>query len=617
MTSSATTSTASSFATHSPATAAAAMAATTAGAAAAAAPAKKRNRAILSCLVCHERRVKCDRQLPCAPCRRYGAVCTYAAPPSTSTKRKKAAGGLLRADERDEEEEDEQGEARTSTKDKPFRGFMQQFEEQFASQEEQEQEERDERGKERSTAATTHGDESTAYTPCDVARMQACWKRLPSQKVCEELIGFYLSNVDYMYGAAEAGRDSLSAWMRGLMDRFQPGTAQICPLLLNHDDASRMAFVATTMLAAVQMLDPHRAVLSLVDSDPTSNLFGAAAAPDKSSTRALLESTALALLDLAIEADEASPLQVRINLILLHYFKNEGRSATPTAKMLVRRNAQVVRACKLHLDPPLDSPELESLRSLFYTYYIYDRYSSVNFGALPAIADHEITTQPPVPEHFSSATNVGLGASPKIRFAKIAGDMASAIYRAQLDDATIDRLDAELVECADNLPCAYALSSTNDVEASQSGVMQVQRHALWISYHSARAMLHRTRFFSRNATPSAAEEKSRALCIESAIEMIKAQQSVRKRTGMAVELYSRSFLASYLTLEPATTLVVSALTEVAKTPGNAALPHTVDVYLAWARRGLLCLETLPSDLDLASRSAHLLSRILKKRSIKP
>ncbi|CEH12237.1 UNCHARACTERIZED TRANSCRIPTIONAL REGULATORY PROTEIN [Ceraceosorus bombacis] len=590
MTSSATTSTVSSFATHSLATAAAADAA---------APAKKRNRAILSCLV------------------RYGAVCTYAAPPSTSTKRKKAAVGLLRANERDEEqeqEEEEQGEARTSTKDKPFRGFMQQFEEQFAAQEEQE-EERDEREKERSMLAATTHDESTAYTPCDVARMQACWKRLPSQKVCEELISFYLSNVDYMYGAAEAGRDSLSAWMRGLMDRFQPGTAQICPLLLNHHDASRMAFVATTMLAAVQMLDPQRAVLCLVDLDPTSNLFGAAAAaPDKSSTRALLESTALALLDLAIEADEASPLQVRINLILLHYFKNEGRSATPTAKMLVRRNAQVVRACKLHLDPPLDSPELESLRNLFYTYYIYDRYSSVNFGALPAIADHEITTQPPVPEHFSSATNVGLGASPKIRLAKIAGDMASAIHRAELDDATIDRLDAELVECADNLPCAYALSSTNDVEASQNGVMQVQRHALWISYHSARAMLHRTRFFSRNATPSAVEEKSRALCIESAIEMIKAQQSVRKGTGMAVELYSRSFLASYLTLEPATTLVVSALTEVAKTPGDAALPHTVDVYLAWARRGLLCLETLPSDLDLASRSAHLLSRILKKAS---
>lgn len=51
-------------------------------------PVRKRNRPMLSCVLCHERRVKCDRGRPCQSCTSYGTPdqCSYAARPNKRAK---------------------------------------------------------------------------------------------------------------------------------------------------------------------------------------------------------------------------------------------------------------------------------------------------------------------------------------------------------------------------------------------------------------------------------------------------------------------------------------------------------------------------------------------------
>jgi hypothetical protein len=49
---------------------------------------RKRNRPMLSCVTCHERRVKCNRMQPCQSCVDYGLPdqCLYAAKPNKRAK---------------------------------------------------------------------------------------------------------------------------------------------------------------------------------------------------------------------------------------------------------------------------------------------------------------------------------------------------------------------------------------------------------------------------------------------------------------------------------------------------------------------------------------------------
>lgn len=55
---------------------------------------KKRNRPILSCVTCHERRVRCDRGRPCESCFIYGTPdqCTYAPRPNKRQRNKEDDG---------------------------------------------------------------------------------------------------------------------------------------------------------------------------------------------------------------------------------------------------------------------------------------------------------------------------------------------------------------------------------------------------------------------------------------------------------------------------------------------------------------------------------------------
>ena len=54
--------------------------------------AQTKSRRIISCISCQQRKVKCDRQDPCAPCIKSRLTCQYRAPVTARRRRKKAPG---------------------------------------------------------------------------------------------------------------------------------------------------------------------------------------------------------------------------------------------------------------------------------------------------------------------------------------------------------------------------------------------------------------------------------------------------------------------------------------------------------------------------------------------
>jgi hypothetical protein len=48
-----------------------------------------------ACIICHRRKVKCDRQQPCSNCSTAGSICEYQPPPKPRRKRKASDGDLV------------------------------------------------------------------------------------------------------------------------------------------------------------------------------------------------------------------------------------------------------------------------------------------------------------------------------------------------------------------------------------------------------------------------------------------------------------------------------------------------------------------------------------------
>lgn len=168
--------------------------------------------------------------------------------------------------------------------------------------------------------------------------------------------------------------------------------------------------------------------------------------------------------------------------------------------------------------------------------------------------------------------------------------------------------DTYLQKWVKSLPTSPDLSLPRLDQSLQSvSNFDLERHLLHMSYYAICQALHRTCFFPGKLIAADQVFYSRQICADSALAMIKLQESLRMR--IVSDHHLRCLYIPLFTLEASITLALVSLLDLGNDPSVK-----VSDYMSWARRGHTLLLSSPSNFGPTMQASKLLSRILLKCS---
>jgi hypothetical protein len=461
---------------------------------------------------------------------------------------------------------------------------------------------------------TAQGDHSqrVRFYPMESFRIIETARRiLPSVERTELMIAFYMEQLDcWMYNVADY--DAMDSWLASFLDRIKRLGLHVDDL--SDGDATRLALVVACILASVQLAS--EGLVRVYFPEPEASSTTIQSDPTRQSIKNSYEKQLRNLLDVALQHDGSSPDLIRASLIYHLYLKNEGGRGQEGAVPLMGSISRLVRMIDMHRDPPPSMPEAEaeSRRRLFLTYYIFERINSITTHLPVAISDLDITIKEPRDTYHSVmlGKRVNLCQIYKARIFKSIEDFLAEM-KVGLSEALMVRFELYLQGWQQSLPSALDPSLPRLTAALRPiRGFDLERHLLQAVYHISRSTVHRNCFFPSNGISMERVTASRQICIDSALSMIRIQESLRMR--IVSDHHLRCLFVPLFTLEAALTLALASLIELSGTSAAAGVPATVQDYMRWAFRGRDLLVTIPTDYTAAVQAVKLVSRVLSKAS---
>lgn len=594
---------------------------------------KKRNRALLSCTTCHSRRVKCNRKQPCEACINFGCadMCAFASVPTKQDKKKRKSidQGLERVASSSQESDTSPPHSdlvmipassvsqsslpppppapaplseinnypftssAESNQDFPLTSFFA-FVERFQQH----------------TQNANQQNPQSAYPVEFITAITRAKSDLPVLQRVKLLILFFMEHLEWAIEAADY--DEMDSWLLSFLNK-------ICQKSLTSDrlikgDATRLCLVMTILASSIQVTNEALLKIQFLDSNP-------ATFTQQNMTRKVVKDTYEShirnLLDIATQQDGASVNLVRSSIIYCYFLKNEGRHCESNNQPFGKSISQIVQQTNLHIDPSpsLSEYERNSQRKLFWAFYGFDRMTAAHHGYPILIKDDMITTKEPIEETWAPklGRRVHLTSIFRSRLSRIGGRLATLLNKDSLNVDSVQMIEKQLQAWENSLPLELQ-PQLSELPANlyQLRTFDLQRRLLLVIYYSIRGSLHRLCFFPTDTIDMKQVQKSRKVCVNSAMEMIKVQEGFRLL--LVSEHNLRFFFVPYFMLESAITLVLTTLIDVGNLPPGSDTPEEIVQYMKWARRALDLLISLPSDFPPAIQGARLLSRVLTKAS---
>ena len=582
---------------------------------------RKRNRAVLSCLTCHQRRVKCDRSQPCKACISYGSAesCTFESPTERRVRRRRSgdSGGRGQGSSSSEREldsdqahrslpdEEEQarplamlrGEAGPTLQSASFTAFVDRFQQHSAQAVE--------RGTQKPAATTTAA--AASYPPSSAASIKAARLDLPVPERATLMVLFFMEQLDWMYEAGDY--DDMDQWLGPFLTRMS-GPSSLDNL--TKGDATRLCLVITMLAATMQIASEGLLKIYFLDAAPVGLSHSTLS---RSTVKERYETHIRNLLDMATQHDGASADLIRCSIIYMHFLKNEGRHGESGNRPLMSSLSQLVEKAQLHLEPDASySPlERESRRRLFWTFFCFNRMSCAHLGYPIQLADGLIKTHEPSKETWSPlmGRRIHLTIIYRVKLARIAAQLAAMLQNNSTSVKAIETIEQRFQAFIRSLPPELHPSLPPLApDLRQLRTFDLQRHVFQIFCNSVHGSIHRLCFFPSQSIPLERVQKSRKICTDAALSMIKAQESLRMR--LVSEHHLRCFYVPYYLLESSITLVLASLIELGNTLAGKDMPETVHEYMRWSHRARNILTSIPSDFAPAVQGVRLLSRVLAK-----
>lgn len=431
---------------------------------------------------------------------------------------------------------------------------------------------------------------------------------LPTVERTELMVAFYMEQLDWMAGLGDY--DAMETWLIDFLVRIKQPDLQL--EYLRQDDATRLALVVGCILSSVQIAGEGLVKVFFPDSEPMNS---ALVDPTRQSIKNTYEKHLRKLLDVALQYDGSTPDLIRSSLMYYFFLKNEGRYGEEGAVPFMQSISRLVRLANLHLDPPFTTSEVEaeSRRRLFLSYYVYSRVTCITSGEGISISDREITTQEPQKEDYYS-TALGkrsvLCQIYKARLFRRVEGFLNEMKRGVNEDA-IRRYEIFLEGWRQSLPPMLhpTLPRLTSSYRTIRG-FDLERHLLQATYYISRSTLNRSCFFPSDAVSMDQVHRSRQACIDSALGMIKIQESLRMR--IVSDHHLRCLYVPLFTLESSITLALASLIELANPSPNRDAMDNVQDYMRWAYRGRDLLVTIPTDFTQGVQAVKLVSRVLSK-----
>lgn len=292
----------------------------------------------------------------------------------------------------------------------------------------------------------------------------------------------------------------------------------------------------------------------------------------------------------------------------MHFLKNEGRLGHPGNQPLMTSLSQLVEKARLHLDPDASfpPPKRESHRRLFWTFYFLNRLTCAHFGYPIELTEDMITTQEPAKESWSPlmGRRVHLTTIYRVEVARIAGQLLAMMQQSSVNAEEVVAIEDRFQAFVRSLPPELHPSMPPLApDMRQLRTFDLQRHIFHIYCDSVHGALHRICFFPTPSIPHQQVQQSRQICVESAVNTIRVQKSLRMR--LVSEHHLRCFYVPYFLLEASITLILASLVELGDTLPGKAVSVTAHHYIRWARRARDILNSVPSDFTLASKRTNL------------
>lgn len=431
---------------------------------------------------------------------------------------------------------------------------------------------------------------------------------LPSVERTELLIAFYMEQLDWMYNVADY--DAIDGWLSSYLERIKQPGLYIDDL--REGDATRLALVVACILASVQIASEGLVKVFYPDSEPLSTTVQLD--PTRQSIKNSYETQLRNLLDVALQQDGSSPDLIRASLIYHFYLKNEGGHGQEGAVPLMQSISRLVKMIQLHLEPSYTMPEAESesRRRLFLSYYIFERITCITSNCPAAISDREITIKEPQEVYHSVMLGKRLYLC-QIYKARLFKSIEGFVLEMKngVTEGGMVRYEQFLQSWQQSLPDALDPSLPRLTPALRPvRGFDLERHLLQATFHISRSTVHRNCFFPGDGISMERVEASRQICIDSALSMIKIQESLRMR--IVSDHHLRCLYVPLFTLEAALTLALASLIELASASPAAGVPASVQDYMRWAYRGRDLLVTIPTDFTQGVLAVKLVSRVLSK-----